>query len=92
MPDTQPASAARGSQSAGETTGALRGTGGGCPADSAPTSSAATVPREEYDHLRAQLDALLDDTLTLMDQHASEEVKREARRRIIERHAEAVRG
>lgn len=29
------------SRSAGETTGALRGTGGGCPADSAPTTSAA---------------------------------------------------
>lgn len=33
----------------------------------------------------AAYEALLDDTLTLMDQHTSEEVKMEARRRIIER-------
>ncbi len=39
--------------------------------------------------LHEQLDALLADALTLMDQHASEEVQMEARRRIIERHREA---
>ena len=41
------------------------------------------------DRIEADYDALLDDALTLMDQHASEEVQMEARRRIIERHAEA---
>ncbi len=40
----------------------------------------------QLERLRAERDALLDDTLVLMDQHTSEEVKREARLRIIERH------
>ncbi len=39
--------------------------------------------------LHEQLDVLLSDAVTLMDQHASEEVQMEARRRIIQRHAEA---
>lgn len=38
------------------------------------------------DERKGQLDALLDDTLVLMDQTVSAEVQMEARRRIIERH------
>jgi hypothetical protein len=37
-----------------------------------------------------QLDALLADALTLMDQTASEEIQMEARRRVIERHGRNV--
>ena len=46
------------------------------------SGGAMVVSAEDYD-------ALLADTLTLMDQHASDEVQMEARRRILERHAEA---